>query len=386
MHARAAPEQVVSAVPAAMSAPAPRPVSRRRRGLFAAIAALMAMAVTLAALEGVARWLEARPSTAPRRSALPGPKQFVQRHLAQGLEMGKAAGEHRIVVVGDSMSWGWALNPEDAWPARLERRLQGLTRPGVELSVFNTSRPNWNTEQEIDFLRSHLDELSPDAVLVGFCANDTEPTDRAARSELDDLRRRRRPRHRLSRAMHEASALYRLVWERLENRRLREAMAEIYARTYDRQAPSYEAAFDALLAMDRELSERGIPMLIVLIPFFDEPFDGKNTYMRLYQQVELDCAVRGLDCVDLTPLFAGMDPDRLAIDPVQDSHPNEIATRIIADALPRSLVERAMIPVALDGRGAIQVQGCAVDVTTWQPGKRRSGRHGRPSRAGRGGH
>ncbi len=70
------------------------------------------------------------------------------------------AAESRIVFLGDSLTAGYGLNPEEAYPALLERRLQD---EGIEVTVINAgvsgdtsagglSRINWVLGRPTDVL------------------------------------------------------------------------------------------------------------------------------------------------------------------------------------------------------------------------------------------
>jgi lysophospholipase L1-like esterase len=81
----------------------------------------------------------------------------------------KPAGVYRILLLGDSHTFGWALAYEDGWGARLERELSGK---GGRVEVINTGVPGYNTGQEAAWLRAHGLSYQPDCVLVLFCGND----------------------------------------------------------------------------------------------------------------------------------------------------------------------------------------------------------------------
>lgn len=84
------------------------------------------------------------------------------------LPLEKPAGTRRVVVLGDSMTWG-TTTPEEAWPRRMEEALG----PGVQ--VLNFSTYGYDPVQS----RATLPEawpFSPDRVLLGAYWNDHVPT------------------------------------------------------------------------------------------------------------------------------------------------------------------------------------------------------------------
>lgn len=86
----------------------------------------------------------------------------------------KPDGVFRIVVVGDSIAFGWGVAEQDAFPRVLERLLnEGPMPPGVtRFEVVNGSTPGWGIPSYYVFLRDFGLELAPDLVVVTFINND----------------------------------------------------------------------------------------------------------------------------------------------------------------------------------------------------------------------
>lgn len=83
--------------------------------------------------------------------------------------------KQRILVVGDSFTWGDGyLNANDIWWRQLERELRHRGYFGVE--VVSIGFPGASTQDELRWLRDMglLDKLEPDAVILGYVTNDPE--------------------------------------------------------------------------------------------------------------------------------------------------------------------------------------------------------------------
>jgi hypothetical protein len=90
----------------------------------------------------------------------------------------KAPGSFRILVLGDSVTFGHGAVYETTYPYLLEQQLRAW-RPGVKWEVWNLGVPGYNTAQELAYLRLVEDRYAPDLVVVGFFPNDFsgyEPT------------------------------------------------------------------------------------------------------------------------------------------------------------------------------------------------------------------
>jgi hypothetical protein len=79
----------------------------------------------------------------------------------------------RLVVLGDSVAFGFGVDDEQALAARLEARLAELRGPDERPVACRTvAIPSWNHRAAAAFLLDHWDELRPDLVLYLPIGND----------------------------------------------------------------------------------------------------------------------------------------------------------------------------------------------------------------------
>jgi lysophospholipase L1-like esterase len=81
-----------------------------------------------------------------------------------------APGVHRVLALGDSVTFGEGLSVEQAFPAVLEAELDRV-EPG-RWEVVNAGVEGYNTAAELAYLERHGLALAPEAVVVGFNLND----------------------------------------------------------------------------------------------------------------------------------------------------------------------------------------------------------------------
>jgi lysophospholipase L1-like esterase len=87
----------------------------------------------------------------------------------------KPADVFRIVVLGDSVAFGWGVDDAVTFVRRLEAEwVPGAS--GKRLEVVNTALPMYDTNQELAALREVGLSLHPDLVLLVYVVNDVEPT------------------------------------------------------------------------------------------------------------------------------------------------------------------------------------------------------------------
>ena len=87
--------------------------------------------------------------------------------------LAKAPGTFRIIVLGDSVTFGHGTLGETTYPFLLERRLEAW-RPDVTWEVWNLGVPGYNTGQELAYLEEVGERYAPDLVIVGFYPNDIQ--------------------------------------------------------------------------------------------------------------------------------------------------------------------------------------------------------------------
>ena len=84
----------------------------------------------------------------------------------------KAPGTFRVLVLGDSLTWGWGVGQDEVYPKLLERRLNDALagRPPVE--VIDAGVVGYGTDQEYLLFREVGPRLAPDLVVLYFYWND----------------------------------------------------------------------------------------------------------------------------------------------------------------------------------------------------------------------
>lgn len=83
----------------------------------------------------------------------------------------KAPGTFRILVLGDSVTFGHGTLDTTTYPFLLEQRLKAW-RPDVNWEVWNLGVPGYNTGQELAYLNEVGPKYQPDLVVIGFFPND----------------------------------------------------------------------------------------------------------------------------------------------------------------------------------------------------------------------
>lgn len=88
--------------------------------------------------------------------------------------LAKPPGGFRILVLGDSVTFGHCATYETSYPYLLEQRLEAW-RKEIDWQVWNLAVPGYNTADELAYLEEVGQRFDPDLVIVGFFPNDLAP-------------------------------------------------------------------------------------------------------------------------------------------------------------------------------------------------------------------
>jgi lysophospholipase L1-like esterase len=226
---------------------------------------------------------------------------------------------YRIVVVGDSFTWGQGIEERD----RFSNLIEDALGPGFE--VLNFGRPGNNMPEHLDVLGEAL-EAAPDFILLQLYINDFE------------TQQMRRPQPypllpaQLSGNLERSSLLYdltRMQWDSIQPALgLVDSYPQYMARNLrDPDGPNSRLAFGMLRRFIERAHQAGVPCGIVLFPAPDAmgPNGSNYPFGYLHDGVKATCASEQIRCLDLLPAFSTIrDPRTMWVSPF-DAHPNAMA-------------------------------------------------------------
>jgi HEAT repeat protein/lysophospholipase L1-like esterase len=363
-------------------------VTRFRSLLANLLLSAIATAVGLVALEGGARLFEKRRPKSPVadyiwdwREKMDGGDFYTIRSEGNGWppweEINgdglrdrshpheRPEGARRIVMLGDSVTLGDQIKPEEAFPQVLEARLRAAGRP---VEVMNVGLWGWSTRQERIAYTRLVRPYRPDAIFLAVCLNDipelqnnlTRPPD-----WLAGLFRRSALVRRIVNAQGREIQSVEQLFTQGDAPRVKEAMARF---------------FDEVRGLRDDVRADHADFAVVVFPFRFQVQPGAPA-PSVQRDILAFCASEKLRCLDLLPVLrpAGetafvdydhMSPSgaRLVADtllasgllPAVRSHPEVLASKLSIEPIP---VARAM--AALGDRSP-EVRAAAV----WALGER----------------
>jgi lysophospholipase L1-like esterase len=233
----------------------------------------------------------------------------------------QSVARYRIVVVGDSFTWGQGIERAERFSDLLEKFL------GPRYEVFNFGVRGDNMPEHLTRLTQAL-AVSPDFVLLQLYPNDFE------------TREMERPRpypllpELLDSRLAGASLLYGLTNSQWAHVQEIVGITESYAHYMERNlrdanAPNAREAFAQLHEFFIRARAAGVPAGEVLFPATDAfgPDGTAYPFGYLHDAVRQVCTDEKVPCLDLLPLFSTFrDPRATWVSPF-DAHPNAMANR-----------------------------------------------------------
>jgi lysophospholipase L1-like esterase len=289
---------------------------------------------------------------------LPSPAEWSGRPYARGLHTGvpvsfnnfgfrdlersrqPAAGTVRVLALGDSVTFGMGVEQGLTYPRQAEILLTKAL--GARVEVLNMGMPGYNTLHQLAQLREFGLGLQPKAVVVGFLYNDIEPStaQREQGLETNDVSLPRRIKSGINAAalwLKKNSLFVAWVTPRV-GMALRplgvKGMGQVgeIKDQYVDSNPQWRRMQEALLEMKRLTAERGIELVVMIIPAMTRFDDAAYPIKEYHQAVASFCRDHGIKVLDLLPAFWGLDGTRFWIS-ATDGHPNAEGQRRIAEAL-----------------------------------------------------
>jgi lysophospholipase L1-like esterase len=228
---------------------------------------------------------------------------------------------YRVVVVGDSFTWGQGIEVS----RRFSNLLEGFLGPRYE--ILNFGRPGNDMPEHLEVLEEAL-TVAPDFVLLQLYINDFE------------TRQMQRPRpypllpSEADHDLERSSVLYDLMnrqWASVQaTLGVVDSYPEYMARNLrDPDSPNSRLAFGMLRQFFERCRQARVACGAVLFPAPDAmgPNGSHYPFGYLHERVQATCASEQVHCLDLVPAFSTIpDPRSMWVSPF-DAHPNAMANQ-----------------------------------------------------------
>ncbi len=277
----------------------------------------------------------------------------------------RPSGETRVLCLGDSITFGYGLPAESAWPKILEKNVQELN--GNRVFCINAAGNAATPHEALDLYEAPARSFGASTVVLGFCMNDVHLRQHHNDVRSVGLERRgaglRAWRYQLRKSY--LFSVFDLSVTEITKRYLYPLSGKSWLETHPYQlnslgmTPVAERAwadtFTSLDELRKQVSREGADLMLVAFPYqfqisntdFDNPYGIDKTRFAIdpFKRLKLFCAQQGINYIDLQAVFAStrhaMIERRLAWNDlyIDYCHPNETGQALAAQAVFNKLVE-----------------------------------------------
>ena len=247
----------------------------------------------------------------------------------------KPAGTTRVLVIGDSYTWGYAVAEEEAYPQVAERLLAERGRPDIE--VINGGIPDYNSRQERQLLAQLLPIYQPDAVFLAYVVNDAEPSTAMPVPPEETYR------HARSWFLTEAADhLNRHVFRRRLLPSAKDSVGSSYLDGFEEGSVKWRDSREAIRQMNDLSAAAGIPFTVLILPDVTQPLDHRYQWRPIHDAVSGWGRELNIPTYDLLKELWGRDHQALLVP--WDGHPNAAAHGEIAAFLVGRILDQTALP------------------------------------------
>ena len=247
-------------------------------------------------------------------------------HRSPELAQPKPPNEKRVYFMGSSITLGWGVAEDQAFPALVVSQLNqdGRGAGAPAFVAVNAGVGNYNTVHEVDLLARQMDQVQPDLVVLQYYQNDAEIKPGAPDNLL---------------LAHSLFLAYLTQRVKVAASLRRGSLVDYYRGLYGPGRPGWQQAVAALARLRALCHDRRLPLVAALVPEVHD-LRPNGPYQPLYEQIKGAMAEQGVRVIDTTPAlqaaFAAA-PESAWVGR-DDPHPSAAAHAVIARVLASALL------------------------------------------------
>jgi lysophospholipase L1-like esterase len=199
----------------------------------------------------------------------------------------------RIVIVGDSVAFGYKVRQDELFPAILQQLIRAH---GENTRVYNLSVPGYGIQQERRLLELYVPRLHPTKIIIAYCLNDPDPGGGTTNA---------------FRAFHPPMSA---TWELLEMAKTRLELSlaggdyhRYIHEKYQSELLPYFRALEAFKTKDIEVS-------LLLIQAFVWSKDRPYPYADIHEFIRMNAEHEGIGIIDSLSSLQEMPVSELGLD------------------------------------------------------------------------
>lgn len=257
-------------------------------------------------IETVAHGVMVRTNSFGMRGSEPNPKR-----------------NRRIIVLGDSFSFGFHVSQEKIFPYLIEQTLQ---KKDETYEVLNLAVSGYALKDEVITLKYKGMKWDPEVIIVGYVMNDPEV------EPIQQI-----PAYFREPSWWQYSHVLRLFARGKKRIEILLKGGGDYYRYLHADEKSWRSVISGFDSIRQMADENNAKVIIILFPDLWHEWD-KYPYLDVHKQVTTSARDQGFAVIDLLEYFSPYSPSELRVTG-SDGHPNELAHSLTAQAILEHLGE-----------------------------------------------
>lgn len=240
----------------------------------------------------------------------------------------KPQGVYRVMMLGDSTTFGWGVEQRDTAAKFLERKLNGHLPPGYnKVEVLNAGVGNYDTVQEVTYYETLGRAFHPDLVILVFFINDPEPVPTEKKGLLIDSS------YLIAFATNRIDGILRRTGKRPD-------WKQYYASLYDDDKPGFQACKQALRSLAGATKSDGAKVLVAILPELHQINGDSYPFKAAHQKIKDVAASENVPVIELIDGLKDHGPEEMLWVTPLDDHPNAKANDLVSDQLQQWILGR----------------------------------------------
>jgi lysophospholipase L1-like esterase len=231
--------------------------------------------------------------------------------------LAKPAGVYRIMLLGDSTTFGWGVPVNETTAKILERNLNAQHLPGYDhVEVLNAGVGNYGTVQEVTYYQTRGRAFHPDLVVLVYFINDPEPVPVERKGFLVDSS------YLIAFSVNRFDGVLRRIGTRPD-------WNKYYSSLYDDNRPGFQACKVALVDLASTTQRENTKLLVAILPELHQ-INNSYPFTAAHRKIKDVLAAERAPVLDLIDGLRNHGPESsLWVTPLDD-HPNGKANTLVA--------------------------------------------------------
>jgi lysophospholipase L1-like esterase len=229
----------------------------------------------------------------------------------------KPAGVYRIMLLGDSTTFGWGVPVNETTAKILEQNLNAKHLPGYDqVEVLNAGVGNYDTVQEVTYYETRGQAFHPDLVVLVYFINDPEPVPVERKGFLVDSS------YLIAFSVNRFDGVLRRIGTRPD-------WSKYYSSLYDDNRPGFQACKAALVDLAAATQREHTKLLVAILPELHQ-INNSYPFAAAHHKIKDVLAAEHAPVLDLIDGLRNHGPEStLWVTPLDD-HPNGKANTLVA--------------------------------------------------------